>query len=217
MSESPETPRNIGTIAILFEGGVVVLALAICWYCGEWPPLASKSWSGNAVLLVWGLVATLPLVAGLVVLDRYPVGPLAELKRFVETNLAPLFAGVTLPQMALISLAAGLGEELLFRGLLQTAVAEWAGPPLDDWIGLIVATIVFGACHWVTTTYFLLAALMGLYFGLLFIVTGDLLIPIVAHGLYDFVALIYLIKRKPETPREVEGDATDATVDAEDD
>lgn len=209
MSKSSETPGNIGTIAILFEGGVVVLALAICWYSGRWPPLASKPWSDNAVLLLWGVLATLPMLVGLIVLDRYPFGPLVELKRFVETHLTPLFAGLTVLQMALISLAAGVGEELLFRGLLQTALADWAGPPYGVWIGLIAAAIVFGACHWVTTTYAYLAALIGLYFGLLFIVTGDLLPPVVAHGLYDFVALIYLVKRKPQKPSPVEDGETE--------
>ncbi len=218
MSESPDTPRNIGTIAILFEGGVVILAVAICWYSGRWPPLASKpSWPDDVMSMVWGIVATLPMYVGLVVFNRYPVGPLAELKRFVETNLTPAFEGLTLLQMALISLAAGIGEELLFRGLLQTAIADWAGPPYGVWTGLIVAAIVFGACHWVTTTYAYLAALIGLYFGFLFVATGDLLTPVVAHGLYDFVALIYLIKWKPQMPQATEGDAVEASSEADDD
>lgn len=217
MSESSETSGNIGTIAIVFEGGVVVLALAICWYSGRWPPLASKPWPENAMLLLWGVLATLPMLVGLIVLDRYPIGPLVELKHFVETHLTPLFVGLTLPQLALISLAAGVGEELLFRGLLQESLADWAGPPYGVWIGLIAAAIVFGACHWVTTTYAYLAALIGLYFGLLFIFTGDLLPPVVAHGLYDFVALIYLVKRKPQTPSSVEDDEKEVYPYTEDD
>ena len=209
MSESPEDLRNIGPLAIAFEGGVVALALAICWGAGRWPPLASGAGLGNAMLLVWGVAGALPMIAGLFLIDRWPVGPLAELKRFVETTLVPMFAGVSVLQMALISLAAGLGEEMLFRGLLQTAVAERVGPPHGLWVGLAIAALAFGACHWVTTMYACLAGLMGAYFGVLFIATGDLLTPVVAHGLYDFVALVYLVRCKSVTVGRAPGDQED--------
>jgi membrane protease YdiL (CAAX protease family) len=45
-----------------------------------------------------------------------------------------------------------------------------------------------------SATYAILAALIGLYLGLLLIWTGSLLAPAVAHGLYDFIALLYLVR-----------------------
>jgi uncharacterized protein len=51
-------------------------------------------------------------------------------------------------------------------------------------------------CHWITRTYALLAALVGLYLGGLWLWTGNLLVPIVAHALYDFVALIWILRRR---------------------
>jgi hypothetical protein len=45
-----------------------------------------------------------------------------------------------------------------------------------------------------SATYAILAALIGLYLGLLLIWTGNLLAPAVAHGLYDFIALLYLVR-----------------------
>jgi len=140
------------------------------------------------------------MLIGLVILDRYPLGPFAELQRFVEQQIAPLFAGMTVVEMALISLAAGFGEEMLFRGLLQTAVADWIEPPYGVWAGLVVAALAFGACHWVTNTYAFLAALMGLYFGVLLIATDSLLTPIMAHAFYDFFALLYLVRWKTPGP-----------------
>jgi membrane protease YdiL (CAAX protease family) len=63
----------------------------------------------------------------------------------------------TLPQVAVISLLAGLCEETLFRGVLQ------GGSPsgLGQGPALVVAAAVFGVCHWITRTYALLAALVG--------------------------------------------------------
>ena len=42
--------------------------------------------------------------------------------------------------------------------------------------------------------YALLATAMGWCWGL-FLVTGNLLAPIVTHALYDFLALLYLVRR----------------------
>lgn len=205
MSDQTNASSSITQLAILFEGGLIVLALAIAWWSGRWPlpgvELAWEAWPDHAVALFWGLVATAPMLVGLVILERHPIGPFAELQRFVEEKLAPLFSGMTVAEIALISLAAGLGEEMLFRGLLQPAVVERVGPPHGVWTGLLVAALAFGACHWVTTTYAFLAGLMGLYFGALLIATDSLLTPIVAHALYDFFALLYLVRwkrRKPE-------------------
>jgi len=35
---------------------------------------------------------------------------------------------------------------------------------------------------------------MGLYLGWIFVVTDNLLVVMVVHGLYDFAALCYLVK-----------------------
>ena len=55
---------------------------------------------------------------------------------------------------------------------------------------------VFGAAHAITRMYALLCFLMGLYLGGVWMIDSprNLSIPIVVHGLYDFVALIYLVR-----------------------
>jgi hypothetical protein len=47
--------------------------------------------------------------------------------------------------------------------------------------------------HAVTVTYAVLATAVGAYLGWLALTTGNLLVPMIAHGLYDFVASVYLI------------------------
>jgi len=66
---------------------------------------------------------------------------------------------------------------------------------------LLVASLLFGVVHWLTGLYALLAGMVGLYLGGLYLLTGNLLVPIVVHALYDIVALGYLRKaeRAPVT------------------
>jgi len=114
----------------------------------------------------------------------------------VEERVAPLFAGATLAELALIGLLAGVGEEGFFRGVVQAGLAE----RLPAWLALVAAAAIFGAAHWLTTPYAVLAGIVGLYLGGLFLVSGNLLAPIVTHALYDLVALSILIRMKPVSP-----------------
>jgi membrane protease YdiL (CAAX protease family) len=53
---------------------------------------------------------------------------------------------------------------------------------------------LFGLLHFITPSYALFAGLTGLYLGGLWILTRNLLVPITAHGAYDFLALVYLTR-----------------------
>jgi membrane protease YdiL (CAAX protease family) len=83
---------------------------------------------------------------------------------------------------------------LLFRGLAQAGLARLIGGEYGPWIALVAVAALFGVCHWLNTTYAVLAMLAGLYFGLLLLLTGSLWTPIVAHAAYDFIALVYLVR-----------------------
>jgi membrane protease YdiL (CAAX protease family) len=179
-----------------FEGSFVSLAWLLGWLLGQ-SPLERFSWS--LADAAWGVAATLPMVLGALVLVRWPVGPFARIKQFIEEVVRPLFASCTLPDLALISLAAGLGEEMFFRGVLQPVFIRWFG--LASGLGL--ASLAFGLMHPITGAYIVLAALIGVYLGYLFEVSGNLLLVIITHALYDFVLLVYLMRRAPvrkETP-----------------
>jgi membrane protease YdiL (CAAX protease family) len=99
--------------------------------------------------------------------------------------------------LALLSLVAGIGEELLCRGVLQPVLGRWLGPAF----GLAAASLLFGLLHPVSWLYIVLAGLLGAYLGFLYLATGNLLGPIVAHALYDFVVLVYIVRR-PLPPAE---------------
>jgi membrane protease YdiL (CAAX protease family) len=121
---------------------------------------------------------------------RWPVGPLARIKAFAEEVIKPLFRACTLLDLAAISLLAGVGEEMLFRGVLQDVFSRW----LDPSLALVLASVLFGLLHLITPTYALLAALMGAYLGWLYAQTGNLFVAIMVHALYDFFALGYVVR-----------------------
>jgi membrane protease YdiL (CAAX protease family) len=121
---------------------------------------------------------------------------LIRIRRLCEEAIRPLFAACSLAELALICALAGLGEELLFRGVLQTAFSNELGMPA----GVALASLIFGLLHALTPTYAMLATLLGIYLGVIWLLCDSLLVVSVAHGLYDFIALVYLT-RGPALPR----------------
>jgi uncharacterized protein len=102
-------------------------------------------------------------------------------------------------ELALLSLLAGIGEEAFFRGVLQSWLESRHSTPF----ALAVASAAFGAAHWLTSTYAFLAMLVGLYLGWLLFLSGNLLVPIMTHALYDLVALCILVRVKQDGGRDV--------------
>jgi len=96
--------------------------------------------------------------------------------------------GIAMVCAALIGISAGLWEEIAFRGLMQANLANWSR--LSPTSAVAIAAIIFGSLHAMTPLYFFLATVAGAYFGYLFLATGNLVVPIVAHAVYDFVAIM---------------------------
>ena len=110
-----------------------------------------------------------------------------SLRRRYDTLLVPMFSETSYRDIVLISVAAGVGEELLFRGVVQPA------------IGLVPASVIFGAAHFGgrgMLMFSIWAGLIGLIFGWLAITSDGLLAPIVAHAGYDAIALTYIRRER---------------------
>jgi len=184
---------------VAFEIGLGGLALALSWLLGlsaathlvadEQVPLSAPA------ALLGGSAAALPLLLALLVIDRHPPRALRAFRDEVEQIVTPLFRPLGLVPLAVLSLAAGWGEELLYRGLIQTGLQLAIGGLPGIVVGLSVASLAFGLSHFLSRTYALLAGLVGVYFGLLVLLSGQLLTALVAHAVYDFFALLYLTRR----------------------
>jgi uncharacterized protein len=190
MSMPALSPRRFVRQAVLFEGSLALIAVALGWLLPT-PPWRQIHWTWTAAAL--GIAASIPLLAAMFALRRLRAGPFGRLNRVVDQVIVPLFADCSLADFALISMVGGLGEELLFRGLIQAALVNW----FSIAVGIGIASLLFGLAHIITPTYALLATIIGAYFGGLALYTNDLLVPILAHAVYDFAALAYLTRRVP--------------------
>ena len=194
MNDAPHhesSPTYLLPAAVAFEGGVALLAVGVGWFVGH-PPLKLIHWLPGAVF--WGALGTLPLLAMVAICIAFPVGPLRQLLEVVQRLVIPLFAGCNWIDLAIIAVLAGLGEELLFRGLIQGVSSALIGGAVGRWSAWIGTSVLFGLAHWITPTYAALAGLIGFYLGWLWLASDNLLLPITAHALYDFVVLAYLLK-----------------------
>jgi membrane protease YdiL (CAAX protease family) len=178
---------RIFLLATVFEGGLALLAWGAAWLLNR--ELWQGLWwdTGDAAI---GLAACLPMLLLFWVCLRSPLPGLARIRQLCEEIIRPLFGPCSVAELALITILAGLGEEALFRGVLQAALDDWLGKGA----GLALASVVFGLLHSLTPTYAVLATVMGVYLGALWLITGNLLVVILAHALYDFAALVFLTR-----------------------
>jgi membrane protease YdiL (CAAX protease family) len=186
MTYEPQKRHTVVLLAVVFEGGLVLLAVVGGRLLGQ-PSLGLIQPSWKALML--GVAATVPLIPLVLWLSRSSWPPFRRLMHEVERTLVPLFSKCTTFDFAVIAILAGLGEEILFRGLIQTGMAG----PLGTWTALVITSVLFGLLHFVTHTYAIIAALFGVYLGWLYVATGDLFVAVVTHSVYDFVALKYFI------------------------
>lgn len=118
-------------------------------------------------------------------------GRLGSVHAFLESEVFPLFRPLPVWKLLLLSSAAGVGEELLFRGVIQ------------EELGLPVASVVFGLMHGPTRDLWplaLWATAMGAGLGVLYQASGNVFVPVVSHALYDGAALVYIGTRAAFPP-----------------
>lgn len=110
---------------------------------------------------------------------------LNQFTEFRDRVVYPLAKVMDLPSAAIVSILAGFGEELFFRGVLLTET------------GIIISSFLFSVLHFgFQVKSFPLVALLyffiGCYFAWLCQHTGSLWPAIIAHAFYDFVIIMHL-------------------------
>src|SRR5690606_2987972 len=98
-----------------------------------------------------------------------------------------IFANRPIWHIALISLVVAFCEELLFRGAIQFAIGPY-------WTSIVFATIhVRYLKHWIPT-----GLVFSISYGLgwIYIQTGSIWAPIIAHFVFDFVMGLLLKYRR---------------------
>lgn len=165
-------------LTIMGITAIVLLMIAKTWqYLGS-VSLFPISFSFEALLLGLG-------IAGLIILASsgiYKVWP--AYRRSAQYYLELVLKPLAVPDTLWLGLLPGLSEELLFRGVMIPALGSGI-------VAVVISSVLFGVLHlggaqqW---PYGLWATVVGLILGTITIVTGNLLIPIVAHILTNFVS-----------------------------
>jgi hypothetical protein len=145
----------------------------------------------DAVYAVGGTVGALVAVTVLsVVVATLGVAPTGSVFDEPITNDPAVALGLAALSILLVAPA----EELLFRGAIQGRLRASFGPR-----GAVVgSSLVFGSVHVANYTGSVVGALVGvaivtvggLVFGTIYERTGNLLVPILAHGAYNAVLLV---------------------------
>lgn len=178
---------NFLLLAFLLEGGLALLAIVLVRFL-EMPPLEQKlDWGWHAIGI--GTACSLILFFFFVLFCNMRFAFARNIQKQLQNSIGTLFNGISFPGILFIAILAGCGEELFFRFFLQTAILQSS----ELWLALLLSNIIFGIAHWITPTYALLAGILGALFGYLFHYYNNLVIPILAHTLYDLWALWYFI------------------------
>jgi membrane protease YdiL (CAAX protease family) len=135
---------------------------------------------GLALVPLLFLINALVLFAFRVYLPRY----------YTEHN--PLTEIIHTPQQLALfiftALVAGGVKEELQRAFILNKFHRYLG---GGGVGLVLWSLAFGAGHYVQGAQgIVIAAVYGFIFGLVYLMSGNLVAPIVAHGAYDTLALL---------------------------
>ncbi len=197
------------TIAVLWT-----LAAAAIWACG-WAPLLHSP-AAPAAFLPWakitapviGALTGVYLLVALLPLFQSLRGPrlrgayAAAIRRGFST--LPGFlpnTGAERAAFILVSLSAGVCEEILFRGFLIRLFHGGAlAVPAAG--ALVVSSLLFGLGHLYQGVKGVLStAVAGLVMGLLFLLSGNLIPAIVLHALLDLQVVYVLWPASPKAAR----------------
>lgn len=172
-------------LALIWARGTPLLSPSPTSAMSSWPWLSAlDGGSGHLSSLCGGLIFGLIVVA----VSRLTVQRFDWARR-LHHELRPFALSLDATGIVVLALLSALGEELLFRGLLQ------------PWMGLWPQAIVFGLVHqmpgpsrWIWVSW---AFVVGVALGALYEVTGSLLGPIAAHALVNGLNLHFLKHHAP--------------------
>lgn len=186
--------RGPAPLALAVYGALAALAAGISLALGQ-SPVVTEPWlplsapAGHAASLLGGIA----LALGTAIATRQFVRRWGW-ARALHALLRPTIRHAGDGTLVVLGVASALGEELFFRGVLAPV------------LGLVGSSLAFGLLHqargrvrWAWVSW---ASVMGLLFGALFLATGSLLGPVVAHAAINVANLRFIRDTDVEPPKE---------------
>lgn len=154
-------------------------------------------WQSYLIVALAG-VALLPLIQALTIWNqswnipgdfglwaRQMEDQTQEILAFLTDFTSP---GLFLLSLIVMAVLPGIGEELLFRGLLQNQLARLTG---RRHLALWISALLFSAIH-LQFYGFATRALLGVWFGYLYLWSRNLWVPMLAHFVHNGITLLFL-------------------------
>lgn len=205
----PEYVTAMKFLQILASLGSFVLpALLLSFlFAGSWTSLYNfdRPLSVTSLLLVFFIIlSVIPLVNYLAELNQnmhFPLQGIDDLFRRLETQAETMmeaFAGTgtlsgLLVNILMIGVLAAVGEELIFRGLLQTLfIRIFRGPHF----AIILTALLFSAFHFQFFS-FIPRFVLGLVMGYLYHYGRSIWYPILAHFLNNVLGVVWYFFNPP--------------------
>jgi uncharacterized protein len=174
-------PTNRSQILLLLGvTAVVLMVIAQVWLRLSPVVMIRLLWKPEHFLFGVGLAIAVTLASSVIYQVWSPYRESADY--YLDLILKPLI----LPDLIWVGLLPGLSEELLFRGVMLPEFGL-------DWGGIVLSSLCFGALHMTNFqhwAYVVWATLIGIVFAWSAVVTGNLLVPIVAHILTNLISAI---------------------------
>lgn len=166
-------------IALLLVAGVISWIWPIPF---ETDPLRVTTFLTNVGAILIGFSSAVGMFAVGFSLWLSPLPVFRRMRQFLMEQLAPAMSQCQAWELIVIAISAGVGEEVLFRGVLQPR------------IGWIASAVLFGLLHSVSPTYIIVTLIMGAALAWIQILGGNLWAPIIAHSVYDYWMFLVLIR-----------------------
>jgi uncharacterized protein len=178
--QEPEIPYLTRTQVLVAMGVTAILLwiVAKLWlHYGNFS-LFSWRWNEKDFLMGLGFGFIITALSGIAYRFCPPYRKSADY--YLELVLKPL----AIPDLIWLGLLPGLSEELLFRGVMLPALGL-------DYVAVIVSSLCFGVLHLSGSQqwpYVMWATIVGLILGCSALLSGNLLVPIVAHILTNLIS-----------------------------
>lgn len=157
---------------------LILLAIAKLWeYFGAVARMPLE-FTGKGFLLGIALAGGITLASNI----AHRVWP--AYRRSADLYLQLVLKPLVFTDFIWLGLLPGLSEELLFRGIMLPALGL-------DVTALVLSSVLFGVLHFSGAQqwpYIVWATTIGFVLGLSALLTGNLLVPIVAHVLTNFLS-----------------------------
>ena len=177
---TPELEPLSRTQILIFMGvtAVVLLAIAKVWQKLGAVPLLSFEFSSQALLWSIGLATGITLTSSII----YRLWP--AYRRSADIYLELVIKPLEWTDLIWLGLLPGLSEELLFRGVMLPALGL-------NLAAVVVSSVLFGVLHLSGNNqwpYVVWATIIGFALGYCALVTGNLVVPVVAHIITNLVS-----------------------------